>query len=58
LPAIRTYLKLGFEPWITDASHPECWKIVQEKLDGAVARLERPGPALHSGPARRPTGSA
>ena len=33
LPAIRTYLKLGFEPWITDASHPDRWKTVQEKLD-------------------------
>ncbi len=33
LPAIWTYLKLGFEPWIADASHPERWRTVQEKLD-------------------------
>ena len=32
LPAIRTYLKLGFEPWLTDASHPERWRKVHESL--------------------------
>ena len=33
LPAIWTYLKLGFEPWITDASHPDRWRVVREKLE-------------------------
>ena len=33
LPAIWTYLKLGFEPWITDASHPDRWRLVREKLE-------------------------
>jgi mycothiol synthase len=33
LPAVWTYLKLGFEPWITDASHPERWTKVQTALE-------------------------
>ncbi len=32
LPAIWTYLKLGFEPWITDTSHPGRWQTVREHL--------------------------
>ncbi len=33
LPAIAIYLKLGFEPWITDSSHPERWQSVRQQLD-------------------------
>ena len=33
LPAIRTYLKLGFEPWLADASHPDRWRRIFEELD-------------------------
>jgi mycothiol synthase len=32
LPAIKTYLKLGFEPEITHKSHPERWQAVYGKL--------------------------
>jgi len=32
LPALKTYLKLGFEPEITHESHPGRWKAVYEKL--------------------------
>jgi mycothiol synthase len=32
LPAIRTYLKLGFRPWFTDDSHPERWQRVLASL--------------------------
>ncbi len=28
VPAIRTYLRLGFEPEMTDASHPDRWKAL------------------------------
>jgi D-xylonolactonase len=40
LPAIQTYLNLGFEPDITDASHPERWAKVREAL--AKGRAPRP----------------
>ncbi len=33
LAAIRTYLKLGFEPWLTDASHAARWDAVRAVLD-------------------------
>jgi mycothiol synthase len=33
LAAIRTYLKLGFEPWLTHASHPDRWRKVHDSLD-------------------------
>jgi mycothiol synthase len=33
LPAIRTYLKLGFEPWLADVSHPDRWRRIFEELD-------------------------
>lgn len=36
LPAIKTYLKLGFEPEITHESHPERWKAVFETFGVAV----------------------
>ena len=32
LPAIKTYLKLGFEPQIIHDSHPGRWKAVLERL--------------------------
>ncbi|RYG24289.1 GNAT family N-acetyltransferase [bacterium] len=32
LPAIRTYLRLGFEPDLCDASHPERWAAVMASL--------------------------
>jgi mycothiol synthase len=32
LPAIKTYLKLGFEPEITHQSHPERWTAVYREL--------------------------
>ena len=33
LPAVWSYLKLGFEPWMTDPSHPERWQVVHEQLN-------------------------
>ena len=32
LPAVKTYLNLGFEPEIIHESHPARWKVVYEKL--------------------------
>jgi mycothiol synthase len=32
LPAIRTYLRLGFEPTITDPSHPARWEAIHRLL--------------------------
>lgn len=32
LPAVKTYLNLGFVPHYTDDTHEERWKIVMEKL--------------------------
>ena len=32
LPALAVYKALGFEPLMTDESHPERWRIVEEKL--------------------------
>jgi mycothiol synthase len=32
LPAIHTYLKLGFEPWLFDSTAPERWRSVRERL--------------------------
>jgi len=37
LPAIRTYLSLGFEPVCQDKSHEERWEIVRHKLRAASA---------------------
>jgi mycothiol synthase len=39
LPAIKTYLRLGFQPVIADASHPERWLEVFKKIEDE----ERPG---------------
>jgi mycothiol synthase len=33
LAAIRTYLELGFELWLTDASHADRWRKVHDGLD-------------------------
>ena len=41
LPAIRTYLKLGFEPEITHDSHPARWQEVHRRLAGAPAASEQ-----------------
>jgi mycothiol synthase len=38
LPAIRTYLKLGFEPWLTDPSHAERWRTIYEALAARQGR--------------------
>lgn len=32
LPAISTYLRLGFEPEMTDPSHPERWEAIRRAL--------------------------
>jgi len=32
LPAIKTYLSLGFEPWMEHESHPGRWEAIYEKL--------------------------
>ena len=32
LPAVKTYLELGFEPEMTHQSHPRRWQAVREKL--------------------------
>lgn len=31
-PALRTYWRLGFRPWMTDPSHPARWEKVQAEL--------------------------
>ncbi|MCX7800650.1 MAG: GNAT family N-acetyltransferase [Fimbriimonadales bacterium] len=33
LPAIRTYLKLGFRPVVLDETHPGRWREVAERLE-------------------------
>ncbi len=43
LPAVWTYLKLGFEPWITDASHPERWRTVREAVEEYQMGRRAPG---------------
>ena len=32
LPAIKTYLNLGFEPELTHESHPDRWQAIYERL--------------------------
>jgi mycothiol synthase len=34
LPAIRTYLRLGFEPALVDPTHPARWAAIQRALAG------------------------
>ena len=38
LPAIKTYLNLGFEPDVEHESHPERWRAVFEKLGNVRPR--------------------
>lgn len=33
LPAIKTYLELGYEPVMSHESHPDRWKAIMENLD-------------------------
>lgn len=37
LPAIKTYLKLGFEPLMAHESHPERWREVLQQIGWQVA---------------------
>ena len=41
LPAIKTYLNLGFEPDMDHESHPERWRAVFEKLGNVEPRWRR-----------------
>jgi mycothiol synthase len=34
LPALATYLRLGFEPEMTDPSHPARWRAIRDALAG------------------------
>ena len=53
LPAIRTYLKLGFAPWNRHENHAARWDEVYQRLDGAhVAR-----PRLAAAPASATCGA-
>ena len=47
LPAVRTYLKLGFKPEITHDSHPARWQEVHRLLAAAAAPAS-PGPTATS----------
>ena len=38
LPAIRTYLRLGFEPWFYDPSAPERWRAVMANWPDVIVR--------------------
>ena len=40
LPAISTYLRLGFEPEITDPSHPGRWAALQQALTPTGRRAD------------------
>ena len=42
LPAIRTYLRLGFRPLITDISHAERWQRILAQIRGAEELLALP----------------
>jgi len=33
IPAIKTYLSLGFEPWIEHESHPDRWEKILSELN-------------------------
>ena len=41
LPAIKTYLNLGFEPDMQHESHPERWRAVFDKLGNVEPRWRR-----------------
>jgi mycothiol synthase len=36
LPAIRAYLGMGFEPEMTDPSHPSRWQAITERLEAVT----------------------
>ena len=38
LAAVKTYLNLGFEPWLVDATAPERWRAVREQLERRAGR--------------------
>lgn len=39
LPAIRTYFKLGFEPWMSDPTAPDRWRAVKEAIGSDSERV-------------------
>jgi mycothiol synthase len=41
LPAIRTYLKLGFEPWMVDPTATERWRVIEGQLAEFRRRSQR-----------------
>jgi mycothiol synthase len=41
LPAIYTYFKLGFEPWLYDPTAPERWRSLRQKLGGGADPAKR-----------------
>ncbi len=43
LPAIATYLRLGFEPWMVDPTAPERWRAIQQILGNRQDREGRAG---------------
>ena len=45
LPAIRTYLKLGFRPWLYDETAAERWQKLAVVLNTTIAFLQR-GPRI------------
>ena len=45
LPAIKTYLKLGFEPELTHAGHRARWQAIRRQLDAGPARLSAGAPS-------------
>jgi GNAT superfamily N-acetyltransferase len=53
LPAIWTYLKLGFTPWLTDATHAGRWDAVHAALAqhrrNETAQPAAPAPATREG---------
>ena len=53
LPAIRTYLRLGFEPEMVDPSHPARWEALRRALvggnSGAGQCLRTPGEIVRGG---------
>jgi mycothiol synthase len=40
IPAIKTYLKLGFIPVFTDDTHPGRWRAIRDKLGISIPGIE------------------